>query len=401
MTSLTWRPRRLSGSLSVLLLAGATTAMSTAGIGTAAASAASTAPRATPATCTQWTAANPVSLADAPTAIAGVAVLSTTDAWAVGTYHGGEEPLTEQWNGSSWSVVPVQGATLGDALDTVSALSPTDAWAAGWAIGATTPGLPTYIVHWNGSTWSQVASPSPSGGTNIVSGIDTVSANDAWAVGYYSGVSSQESALILHWNGSQWSQVPSPNPAWRNMLYSVTATSSDNAWAVGTTGDLPLILHWNGSTWQQAAAPQPGQGDYDLLTGVTATSAQNAWAVGNEVTPTAEPTLILHWNGTTWSQVASPNPGVTSPDDSDTLVGVVATSATNAWAAGNETDGDTGANQSLILQWTGTAWVPVANPGGSDNLTSIAASASDNAWIAGDGGGSGVSEGDYAEALHC
>lgn len=404
MTSLTWRPRRLSGSLSVLLLAGATTAVSTAGISPVAASAA---PHATPATCTRWTAANPVSSTETPTSIADVAVLSASDAWVVGI-DGNGLPLTEQWKGSSWSVVPVQGAAPGDTLETVSALSPTDIWAAGYGVpnGGTTP---TYIVHWNGTTWSEVASPSPSGGINggdnFVGGIDVVSANDAWAVGYYSGFSSQESSLILHWNGSEWSQVPSPNPAWRNMLYSVTATSSDNAWAVGTTGPAsggtPLILHWNGSTWQQVAAPQPGQDDYDLVTGVTATSAQDAWVVGNEVTPTAEPTLILHWNGTTWSQVASPNPGVSSSGVSDTVVGVAATSATNAWAVGNETNGNTGANQSLILQWNGKAWASVANPGGSDNLTSIAANSSANAWVAGDGGGSGVTAGDYAEALHC
>ena len=44
----------------------------------------------------------------------------------------------------------------------------------------------TLILHWNGSAWSQVASPSPSSfGYNFLYGVSAVSGGDAWAVGYY------------------------------------------------------------------------------------------------------------------------------------------------------------------------------------------------------------------------
>src|SRR2546430_11599041 len=42
--------------------------------------------------------------------------------------------------------------------------------------------------------------------------------------------------LILHWNGTTWAHVPSPNPASFNNLTGVTATSASNAWAVGEIG---------------------------------------------------------------------------------------------------------------------------------------------------------------------
>ena len=47
----------------------------------------------------------------------GVAVVSGTDVWAVGSVSGGEgKPLIEHWDGTSWAVVPNQGTSLGGYL---------------------------------------------------------------------------------------------------------------------------------------------------------------------------------------------------------------------------------------------------------------------------------------------
>jgi len=42
------------------------------------------------------------------------------------------------------------------------------------------------------------------------------------------------------------------------------------------------------------------------LDAVAATSATDAWAVGNYSSASASGTLILHWDGTAWTQVPSP-----------------------------------------------------------------------------------------------
>src|SRR5262249_38482127 len=147
------------------------------------------------------------------------------------------------------------------------------------------------------------------------------------------------STLILRWNGTAWSKMSSPNPGPNGShLTSVSAVSPTDAWAVGVSGNstctaaATLVLRWNGSAWSRVSSPYPGAA-CNYLTAVRALSPPDAWAVGQSC-PFAINTchsLILHWNGTAWSQMASPNPG---SDGFDPLTGVSADSATDAWAAG-------------------------------------------------------------------
>jgi hypothetical protein len=76
--------------------------------------------------------------------------------------------------------------------------------------------------------------------------VTATSASNAWAVG-----STGTKTLIVHWNGTAWKRVPSPTPAAGGFLGGVTATSARNAWAVGRTGGKTLIEHWNGVTWRR------------------------------------------------------------------------------------------------------------------------------------------------------
>jgi hypothetical protein len=141
--------------------------------------------------------------------------------------------------------------------------------------------------------------------------------------------------LILHWNGTTWSRVGSPSPNASDFLAGVTATSASNAWAAGFTTtaggvDRTLVLRWNGTTWRQASSPSPGgSGKNDRLVGVTATSPGNAWAVGSAGAASPRP-LILHWDGTSWQPVSQPRPA-----PGNTLNAVAASAPGSAWAAGN------------------------------------------------------------------
>src|SRR5262245_61291535 len=168
----------------------------------------------------------------------------------------------------------------------------------------------TLIERWNGSAWKKVASPSPGSITNALSGVAATSAANAWAVGYFAkGTAIQ--TLIERWNGTTWAQVPSPNPASgirENQLAGVAATSAGNAWAVGsyaTAGGAALtqtlVVRWNGTRWTQVPSPSPGgTANPDRLAGVAATSASDAWAVGSYSTGGGFRTLTLHWTGTAW-----------------------------------------------------------------------------------------------------
>ena len=182
----------------------------------------------------------------------------------------------------------------------------------------------------------------------------------------------------------------------------MTATSSSNAWAVGfytvgSTGQA-LIEHWNGTTWTQVPSPSTNpSSEPSLLSGVSATSSSNAWAVGSYATSSGGATVIEHWNGTTWTQVPSPNPGGTTATDS--LYGVASISSSNALAVGASSPDET-TTQTLVEHWNGTAWSQVAsqNPGGSET-SSLAAVAATSSFDAGAVGlyDSGIMAGAVAE----
>ncbi len=300
----------------------------------------------------------------------GVTATSASAAWAVGGNNG--NTLIAHWNGTGWKQVPSPNASDGaNVLFGVAATSASNAWAAGTYTTNASPGGEPLIERWNGTKWQVAATPRFSGLTNILYGVAATSATNAWAVGYLDNSSSNSQSLILHWDGTTWKQVPSPDPsAQYTVLYSVAAISATNAWAVGTADFSPLILHWNGTKWQQVPSPaSPGD---DVLYGVAATSATNAWAVGSD---SVNGTLSFHWNGTTWAQTPGPSASL------DSFSGVAATSATNAWAAGSA------GNSTLIAHWNGTAWKQVPSPNPTKEkvhaLNGVAATSATNAWAVG------------------
>src|SRR5205085_2469989 len=61
--------------------------------------------------------------------------------------------------------------------------------------------------------------------------------------------------------------------------------------------------------WRTVSSPNPGTDD--SLYAVSALSSSDVWAVGNNYDggPVLVRTLIMHWDGTQWSVVPSPNPG--------------------------------------------------------------------------------------------
>src|SRR5260370_41668 len=66
-------------------------------------------------------------------------------------------------------------------------------------------------------------------------------------------------------------------------------------------------------SWTGVQPPNPSL-SVNSLSSVAVLSSCNAWAVGAYSNGTAGQTLIEHWNGSSWTQVASPNPGGTFQD---------------------------------------------------------------------------------------
>lgn len=199
-------------------------------------------------------------------------------------------------------------------------------------------------------------------------------------------------STILHWQSNGWTQTPLPSdPGLAGLdLFNVTATSASSAWAVGLTtapSFAPVVLHWDGSAWTRDHS-LPGGMYY--LTSVSALSATDAWAVGasiNDDATQAAP-VTLHWNGTSWTAITSPDPA-TGAQPSAALSDVTALTPTSAWAVGSYTTGGNSTGNppkaSLLLHWNGTSWTQNAtpHPGTVDELTSLAAGPDGSIWTVG------------------
>jgi hypothetical protein len=250
----------------------------------------------------------------------------------------------------SWRTASVSAS----ALNGVSGSGPNDIWAVGQNSST------SFIEHWNGQSWSHVASPAgepPDGQLNAVS---ADSPTDAWAGGSAMNANDQVVPLIEHWNGTQWSVSPNAIGAGsgRSEILSIAAISPADVWALAAVGknNPAVIEHWNGTQWSIVSLPVSG-----TLHGLSAVSANDVWAVGNDG-------LILNWNGTQWIQVANP------AGQGAALEGVDALSANDVWAInllGTVTE-----------QWDGTQWTAVAPPSALPAGFRVAG---------GGGGGSGLS----------
>lgn len=290
--------------------------------------------------------------------LTAVSAVSANDAWAVGWGNSSTGPLQGvilHWNGAGWSRMAMPtwtgSMTASVYLYGVSAISATNGWAVGTYAGPSTGGKwRSLILHWNGTAWRKIGGPSPADPTTLTS-VDALSARSAWAAGSADG-----RTFVVRWNGTAWSRVPTPNAnALDNSLFGVSGASSNDVWAVGSyytrfAGTRTLVLHWNGSGWTRVASPNSTP-KADLLNAVSAASANEAWAVGIAWDSTISDfrALTLRWDGTTWSEVQTAN--LPPSSHGYWLNGVSATSPSNVWAAGYFNYG-----HALVLHWNGTAW---------------------------------------------
>ncbi|HUS16383.1 MAG TPA: hypothetical protein VM536_15405, partial [Chloroflexia bacterium] len=228
----------------------------------------------------------------------------------------------------AWSVVPLPatGAVASD-LRAVAADGPAKLWAVGYtsasppAPALPEPGAPrALILHWNGADWQQV--PSPTGNTDsVLNGVAVVAnsatrVSEAWAVGYTAGPHPERRALILHWDGQAWRQTPAPDvAALDGSLNAVSGSGPNDVWTVGTlAGRHTLVLHWDGTRWSRVPSPSPGI-DRDELTAVQAVGPGQVWVAGSYLyqglpigAPQGEP-LVLRWDGGYWKPLPVPLAG--------------------------------------------------------------------------------------------
>src|SRR5205823_1467931 len=139
------------------------------------------------------------------------------------------------WDGTSWSVVPSPspGTTL-NRLSGVAALAADDVWAIGLETAPSGGEVPL-AEHWDGTSWSAVdtAPLPPNDGISEFLGVSATSTNDVWAVGDYGNTQGGITTLAEHWDGTSWSIVSTPSPTIHAQLNGVSAVSTARAFAIG------------------------------------------------------------------------------------------------------------------------------------------------------------------------
>ncbi|MBV9382620.1 MAG: hypothetical protein JOY82_10470 [Streptosporangiaceae bacterium] len=207
-----------------------------------------------------------------------------TTAWAFsGNPVDNEVPAAWTRNGTTWTRVNFPGKNNEEVV-AAGATSPSNVWA------FSDVGAGSRVLRWNGHAWSVVrAFPQPIGGASTLAG------NDVWVFGQ-PGIIEQLGAW--HYNGRTWSRVA-------KNLDGGSALAVNNVWAFSGTN----VDHWNGRTWAGASVkgllPPRTQFSDPLVTGIYAQSANSVYAIGNgDLQDEGGPTVVLHYNGHTWSRVA-------------------------------------------------------------------------------------------------
>ena len=238
-----------------------------------------------------------------------------------------------------------------------------------------------------------------------------------WEV--YRTVLGFESDLAFELWGDDGTPLPEPEDpcgAWEDLntpalpvnygttiLRDLAVVANDDVWAVGDPSvevaflDYEYknyVLHWDGSAWTEIPVPNPGvmPSPYQAtgLQAIDASGPADVWAVGNwerqdSLGFVIDQPLVLRWNGAQFQQLIVPN------TNSDTYTyGVKVLAPDDAWLVG-------GGYEPLAIHWDGSSFeetpVPMPGVGGTPgfDLVDVDGVASDDVWAVGGG-----SDGDFS-----
>ena len=295
--------------------------------------------------------------------------------------------LIEQWNGTSWTVVPSVNApaTTGDFLNSVSCVGTTFCLAVGGSITG-----PAVAETWNGTAWSFVTAAAPAGSTSSpLSSVSCVAATTCEVLGTAT-VAGTNSIFGNQWNGTTLTATTAATPPVTSGTPLPSATGMDcvsASWclAVGdsdtqSTAGSSFSELWNGTAWVLQTTPQPTTSVGSLLSSVSCAGVSFCQAVGQvNLTGPLSQNLIESWNGTQWAITASvPD---TSATANNTLAGVDCFSATTCSAVGSAAATSGPSPASLALTWNGTTWSIVPNTPNQGTLqTTLAAESCLTDW---------------------
>jgi hypothetical protein len=208
------------------------------------------------------------------------------------------------WDGSTWTT-RAQGWAGGEILGVSG--SGTNVWAVGRR--GTQPFGPS-MRRWNGSAWTEVSMPAGvADKRSTLYAVEAAGPDDVWAVGDYLPVSGGSvKPLILHWDGSRVTSVPSPIGSANGYVTALHVRGAE-VWVGGAQGGVGFAARFNGSSWS--------------VTSPTTNPISSFALYGGELRAADHSGKVYRWNGSAWSAASAPRPATlgvarlaTGPDGS-------------------------------------------------------------------------------------
>jgi hypothetical protein len=156
-----------------------------------------------------------------------------------------QHEMAQHWNGQAWQSVSVPKFSGASGLQGVSGSASSGVTAVGFTtVGGQSVPL---VERWTGTKFVQVTQPVSTGDLAAVTVLSKTNA-------YATGSVGSGATLVEHYNGKTWAQVPTPSPSDGGYLASVAADPSGSfvdaaGWHSPDPNERGLIETGNGQTW--------------------------------------------------------------------------------------------------------------------------------------------------------
>lgn len=210
----------------------------------------------------------------------------------IGNGGGVAETAWQRTSATHWKKVSFPGSST-ESVTVAAASSPSNVWAfADNSFNA------SRVLRWTGTKFAVVKTPF---GGGSIWGANVLGPKDVWVYGLLPGGFQAPAIGVWHYNGSSWKLIG-------KNISGGSALNDHDVWGFTATA----VEHWNGSKWTATSVkkllpPVDPHGLNDpTVVGVLALSHSNVYAIGSANTQDeGGPVVVLHFNGSKWSKVAS------------------------------------------------------------------------------------------------
>jgi hypothetical protein len=287
-------------------------------------------------------------------------------------------PVSDAWNGTKWTAVPVHlptGGTVGS-LFSVSCVSGRCVAVGSYTHGSAHSGLAEF---YNGTTWAAGTQPAGVSGASqvVLDSVSCVASNNCVAAGFYTLASNTNVDLAIAevWNGSTWRVSAAPKQPY-SILDTVSCPAAGHCVLGGvyvtSSGSYVWAEKFDGAHWGAVSVPQPTTpaAHFQFFNGVSCPSLTSCVADGVTVNQSSNASAFTEvLSGGTWKIAGIPG---WPAKQQNSLNAVSCASASYCIAVGGYgpfatlTDG-----KSAFAIWDGAAWhlhIAPPPPSGDGNV---------------------------------